>query len=651
MLFAERSVDVLQEEPMLSTAHAPAEAEEASHDAGDLLPALQRLGHSRFRPGQEEIIRAVLSGQDAIAVMPTGGGKSLCFQLPALLLPGVTLVVSPLIALMRDQVAALQARGIAATYINSTLTPAERQERQQELHRYHLVYVAPERFRSPQFCAAIAQVPIALLAVDEAHCISEWGHDFRPDYRRLGEVVQRLRPPRLLALTATATEEVRQDIAAQLHLREPQVVVHGFDRPSLHLSVERAGGDQDKLGRALRLLRSTTSGVAIVYAATRKKAEAVAHGLRASGLRARPYHAGLTDEERHDTERAFLSGELPIIVATNAFGMGIDKRDVRLVLHHDLPRSPEAYYQEAGRAGRDGAPARVEMLWRGQDWRTQEFLIAREGEEGQARDPEVVAAARQRLHFFHHAISSRSCLWRAILDYFGDPDAAEVARGGCGACARCEERRGAVSVELEGREARIARAILRAASHRRRYGRKKLALLLGGSAAQGVPSWHPAFGALKDLPQAEIGAWIQTLLDEGWLGLEGDEYPVVAPTAKAREAAELGAPITRTRALDAPATPSAARRPGTRESVPSSGDAELVARLRAWRAARARALGKPAYVVFGDKTLHALAAARPGTAEDLLAVPGIGPAKAASFGAELLALVQADRPAPGVTGS
>jgi ATP-dependent DNA helicase RecQ len=367
------------------------EAKGASQDRS-LRAALSSLGHQSFRPGQRPIVESVLHGRDTVAIMPTGGGKSLCYQIPALLLPGVTVVVSPLIALMRDQVAALQARGVAATFINSTLSQSEREERQQNLSRYRLVYVAPERFRSPRFCEALGRVSIALFAVDEAHCISEWGHDFRPDYRRLGEVAEALRPPRRLALTATATPEVRDDIVKQLRLGEARVFVHGFDRPNLELEVERAGGDRDKLGRTMRLLASTASGVAIIYTATRKKATAVAESLRAQGMKAQPYHAGLSDQERHDTERAFLGGDLPIIVATNAFGMGVDKRDVRLVIHHDLPRSPEAYYQEAGRAGRDGDRARCVLLFNGGDARVQEFLI-----EQSAPDPMTIRLVYERI--------------------------------------------------------------------------------------------------------------------------------------------------------------------------------------------------------------------------------------------------------------
>lgn len=619
--------------------------------ADDLRGALGRFGHASFRPGQEEVARALLGGRDALAVFPTGGGKSLCYQLPALLLPGTSLVVSPLIALIRDQIGALRRRGIAAAGIDSAQSWEERRESERAFAagELKLLYVSPERLLTPAFLALAERAEIPFVAVDEAHCVVRWGHDFRPAYLEVGAFLKRFRPGRTGAFTATAAPGLRDAIAEALHLREPLVRVRGFFRPNLRLAARKVEGG---VARWLEEVREAVAGredagPALVYVTTRKAAEEIAGDLSARGLRATHYHGDCSPEQRAAAQRGFLEGGLDALVATRAFGMGVDKPDLRLVVHAQMPASFEDWYQEAGRAGRDGRAARCEMLWRGQDYRTQDFLISRDAEEGEARDPQVVAAAKQRLNFFHHAIGSQSCLWRAILDYFGDADAGALASGGCGACARCEERRGAAHVELGEREARIAWAVLRAAAHRQRYGRRKLALVLAGSSAQGVPSWHPGFGALKDLPQAEIGAWIQTLLDEGYLGIEGDEYPVVAPTARAVEAAEAGGAITVVRAAEPPRGAStvrsgAASRRGSAagaDADSAGADPALAARLRAWRAARARALGKPAYVVFSDKTLHALAAARPATAEELLALPGIGPAKLESFGRELLAVI------------
>src|SRR5437588_11803345 len=335
----------------------------------------EHFGYDTFRKGQEAIVRSVLSGRPTIAILPTGGGKSLCYQLPALLLPGTTVVVSPLLALMKDQVDALRARGIAATFINSSLSDGERQERQAALRRreYRLVYVAPERFKSPSFLSAMANVRVPLLAVDEAHCISAWGHDFRPEYQQLARAREALAAERVLALTATATPEVRRDIADALELRDPRVFVAGFDRPNLFIEVLRVTGDKDKLGRLVALSRS--GGPGIVYAATRKNVEKVVASLRASGVDALGYHAGMPDAERTSVQERFVRGEVPVIAATNASGMGVDKGDIRFVAHFDVPRSLEAYYQEIGRAGRDGGGSHALLLFNFADVMMQRRMI------------------------------------------------------------------------------------------------------------------------------------------------------------------------------------------------------------------------------------------------------------------------------------
>jgi ATP-dependent DNA helicase RecQ len=335
----------------------------------------ERFGFSAFRTSQREVIASVLRGRPTLAVMPTGAGKSLCFQLPALLLPGVTLVVSPLVSLMKDQVDALTARGIAATFINSTLSENERQERAVAMAKgaYRLVYVAPERFRSPGFFSVLERTPIALFAVDEAHCISQWGHDFRPDYGRLGEVRQRLKVSRTLALTATATPEVRRDICHALRLESPAIFVAGFDRPNLYLEVVKVASDREKLSCATALIGQGGGG--IIYTATRKSAERIAAELALRGIQALCYHAGLSDEERKTAQEKFMENRRAIVVATNAFGMGVDKRDIRFVAHAQIPRSIEAYYQEVGRAGRDGEPAHAVLLFNHADVFLQQRLI------------------------------------------------------------------------------------------------------------------------------------------------------------------------------------------------------------------------------------------------------------------------------------
>ncbi|MFZ5438582.1 MAG: RecQ family ATP-dependent DNA helicase [Myxococcota bacterium] len=334
----------------------------------------QHFGLDAFRPGQADVVQSVLSGRNTVVVMPTGAGKSLCYQLPAMLLDGVTVVVSPLIALMQDQVDQLQARGIAATFINSTLSDSERAERQRRLRegQFKLVYVAPERFRSEAFVNALIDARLALYAIDEAHCISQWGHDFRPDYALLGQVRKRLRPPRTVALTATATPEVREDITRVLLMKDPQIFVAGFDRPNLFLEVAQVTGDNDKK-LACATLASEGSGV--IYCSTRKQAEAIHEHLVDEDLPAVLYHAGMDDESRRKAQEQFMSTAGSVAVATNAFGMGIDKPDIRFVAHAGIPRAVEAYYQEIGRAGRDGQDSRAVLLFNHADVFTQERLI------------------------------------------------------------------------------------------------------------------------------------------------------------------------------------------------------------------------------------------------------------------------------------
>jgi ATP-dependent DNA helicase RecQ len=341
----------------------------------DAREALQRyFGLDAFRAGQAEVIDSVLSGRNTVVVMPTGAGKSLCYQLPATMLDGVTLVISPLISLMKDQVDALTARGIAATFINSTLSDSERADRQRRLREgaFKLVYVAPERFRSEAFVSSLTEARVALLAIDEAHCISAWGHDFRPDYAQLGQIRKRLRPPRTVALTATATPEVRDDIVRVLLMKDPAVSVAGFDRPNLFLEVTTVAGDADKRKVCLQL---ADEGSGVVYCSTRKQAEGLHDGLKKKGVPAVLYHAGMEDDARKVAQDTFMSTPGAVAVATNAFGMGIDKPDIRFVAHAAIPKAVEAYYQEIGRAGRDGKPAHVVLLFNHADVFTQQRLI------------------------------------------------------------------------------------------------------------------------------------------------------------------------------------------------------------------------------------------------------------------------------------
>jgi ATP-dependent DNA helicase RecQ len=356
----------------------------------------QYFGFTDFREGQAEVIESVLAGRDTVVVMPTGGGKSLCYQLPALMLDGVTLVVSPLIALMKDQVDQLAARNIASTFINSSISYAEANKRLSKLRmgEYKLVYVAPERFRSQTFMDSIAETQVRLFAVDEAHCISHWGHDFRPDYLKLKEAAHRLGRPQIIALTATATPQVRADISEQLGITDPHVSVAGFDRPNLALRVLHTATEKEKLD-VLKHLIQTSTGSGIIYAATRKSVEQISAKLKLAGLSVELYHGGMEEGERSRAQDAFMSGKTQAIVATNAFGMGIDKSDIRFVAHFHLPGSIEAYYQEVGRAGRDGLPADCAMLFNYADTRTQQFFI-----EGSNPSPELISRVYKEITSF-----------------------------------------------------------------------------------------------------------------------------------------------------------------------------------------------------------------------------------------------------------
>ncbi len=397
----------------------------------DKYAALDRCFHSdRFRPGQEPLIDSVLAGRDVLGVLPTGGGKSLCYQLPATLLPGVTLVISPLIALMHDQVMGLVRAGVPAAYLNRSLTPAQLAEARRRLGagRYRLVYVAPERLALPGFRALCAELPIPFVAVDEAHCISQWGQDFRPDYMRIAGFLESLpRRPVVGAFTATATERVRRDIAKNLGLRDPYTYTAGFDRPNLYFAVKSV---RDRDAVLLSELERERGRAGIVYCATRRGTEAVYELLRSNGFAAAIYHAGLTAEARRENQADFLAGRRLVMVATNAFGMGIDKPDVRFVIHYNMPRSLEAYYQEAGRAGRDGKPARCLLLYNADDVSLQEYLIART-----EPNPDMTDAERLALPGFRAL-----CAELPIPFYFGERPTAPCGRCSvCAAAARLRE--------------------------------------------------------------------------------------------------------------------------------------------------------------------------------------------------------------------
>ena len=645
----------------------------------DLVAALHRhFGHTSFRPGQEDLVRAVLDGHDVLAVMPTGSGKSLGFQLPALLLPGTTLVVSPLISLMKDQVDELNRRGIRAAALHSMLTSDARQEVLDATRRgeIRLLYVAPERFASDHFVRMLRDLPVARFVVDEAHCVSQWGHDFRPDYRRLKTAAvecrrsdgQGGRPP-IAAFTATATPEVRDDIVDLLGLADPRVVVAGFDRPNIDLRVRPVTGDLEKQQLLAELVGDRR---ALVYAATRRNAETAAQTLKFAGLDAAAYHAGLSDAERTRVQDGFASGALRVVCATNAFGMGIDRPDVESVIHVDIPGSLEAYYQEIGRAGRDGRGAIATLLWNYADVKTREFLIDRDRDDAAGRpsvpvDPAEVARRKElehkKLRRMVAYADSAGCLRATILRYFGDPAAQEP----CGACGNCGRR-----APLDAAARLLVRKILSGIARAgERYGRRRIAAMLVGNVEELPESLTrlSTTGLLRDEQPRTVERWIDAASASGLIRVSDDQYRTLSLTALGRELMagraeniQMAVPVVR----HAPSIRRASRRrlgvkqlridgaaPGRRtgrveptaaqrsdEAAPDAKPLDAVVEaLRAWRLEEARQRAIAPFVILHNRTLAAIATSLPRSIAELGAVPGIGPAKLAGYGDAILSVV------------
>jgi ATP-dependent DNA helicase RecQ len=603
----------------------------------DPRKALERhFGHAAFRPGQEDVVRAALSGRDVLAVMPTGSGKSIGYQLPAVLLEGPTLVVSPLIALMKDQVDELSRKGIPAAALHSLASPAERRNAENAMRagRLRLLYVAPERFASASFRRLLTEAPIARFAVDEAHCVSEWGHDFRPDYRMLAAAAAACRRsdgaagrPPILAFTATATPEVRDDIVALLGLSEPDVFVAGFDRPNLRLDVRRVSGEIEKR----RILPELVGAArALVYAATRKSAERAAEALRAAGRDAEAYHAGMDEAGRTRVQERFADGSLPIVCATNAFGMGIDRPDVESVVHFEIPGSLEAYYQEIGRGGRDGRRADCTLLWNYVDVRTRKFLIEQSDESGSTEARRVLD--RKKLDRIVAYADSSGCYRATILGYFGERDAPRA----CGACGNCERRRALSDEEL----LRLRKILSGVARGGQRWGRRRIAAMLIGK-LEGLPESLTSLsttGILGGETEKAVGDWIDAALGAGLLAATDDAYRTLSLTHAGREVmAGRDAQVALT--LPAPPAPRAPRRKTSKVLAVAPADPGRIEALREWRRGEAARRAVPAYVVLHDRTLAALAAARPATLSALAAIPGIGPAKLEAYGPAILELL------------
>ena len=598
--------------------------------AQDILK--QYFGYDSFRPGQDKLVQSILSGRDTLGIMPTGAGKSICYQVPALLLPGLTLVISPLISLMRDQVGALNEAGVPAACVNSAMSAESMRDVLGYAAQggYKLLYIAPERLTAPAFLSFAQRVPVSMVTVDEAHCISQWGQDFRPSYLKILDFLAALPArPLVSAFTATATEAVRDDIVRALGLRDPFVLTTGFDRPNLYFAVERPPSKPNAL---LRLLAVRTGKSGIVYCATRKTVDDVCDMLLAKGLPATRYHAGLSAEERQRNQEDFLYDVKPIMVATNAFGMGIDKSNVSFVIHYNMPKNMESYYQEAGRAGRDGEPADCILLYSGQDVHTAEFLIGHSHEAGDSSvDPEIRQALierdRDRLRQMTFYATTDECLRRYILRYFG-----EQAPVSCGHCGNCDTVFEQVDATVDAQK--ILSCVYRMAERGLHFGRGMAAAVLVGSQSEQIKKFRldtlSTYGIMRGTSMARVRQLTDALIERGCLKADPDRYNSLFLTAS-------GNALMRGRdtfALRLPREKKPETKATHRRAVPLEADVDesLFERLRTLRAALAQKAHVPPYVIFSNATLADMAARQPITEFELLTVRGVGEARARRYG-------------------
>jgi ATP-dependent DNA helicase RecQ len=609
----------------------------------DLAAALHRIfGFETFRPGQEAVVRDVLAGRDVLALMPTGGGKSLCFQLPALLKAGLSIVVSPLIALMQDQVRLLEDNGVTATFINSTLRADEIRRRLAAAMQgeYKLIYLAPERLLLTDFLEGPLQrlsvdPGISAFVIDEAHCVSEWGHDFRPEYRQLSTLRRRYPQIPLLAFTATATARVRADIATQLALRDPAMHLSSFNRPNLFYRVQ----PKSKSSYADLLARARTGGAGIVYCLSRRRVEELASQLQGDRIAALPYHAGLDAAVRRGNQDAFIRDDAQVMVATIAFGMGINKPDVRWVSHYDLPRSLEGYYQESGRAGRDGDPAECTLYFGLADIRTAEFLIQQkvDPDTGDPLEDEQ-RIARQQLRQVLSYAESTECRRAIQLRYFD-----ETFQGPCGACDNCCEPRAERDCTVESKQ--FLSCVARLAQRGERFGAAHIIDILRGSRSERIVSrGHDTLSVHGIGAKWRVQEWrelIRALRHQGLVVETQDGYPVLSLNAASWEvlrdqrAVQISEPLPRAASKTRSASSPAASSP-----VLAPEGSELFETLRALRKRLADAQGMPPYVIFHDATLREIAQRRPVTLGQFAGIRGVGEAKLARYGEEFVAVVR-----------
>lgn len=594
----------------------------------------QFFGHSDFRSGQEEIIDSIAGGCDVLGIMPTGAGKSMCYQIPAMLLPGITLVISPLISLMKDQVGALRQSGIPCAYINSSLSAAEYYDtlRLAEAGEYKLIYVAPERLSAEGFLRFASDVRISLVAVDEAHCVSQWGQDFRPSYMKIPEFIASLsNRPVIAAFTATATVQVRKDICRLLELDSPFTLVTGFDRKNLFFGVRKP---QNKNAELLRLVNENSGKSGIIYCSTRKNVEQVCETLIENGISATRYHAGLSDEERRVNQDDFIFDRRQVMVATNAFGMGIDKSNVSFVIHYNMPKNPESYYQEAGRAGRDGEPADCIILYSGADVRMNQYLIDKGNDDNDELSDkereEIRCRERERLKQMTFYCTTQDCLRGFLLKYFG-----EKANGCCDNCSNCIANFVETDITLEAQK--IISCVYRAAQRRRAFGKTMITDILRGSCNARITESGmnelSTYGIMKDASSVKLRCMLDFLVSQGYLELSDDEYPVLKLTGSSR-AVLLGERVI----MKQPEF--AGEQSAVRKRETHATDDALFEKLRSLRAELAKKQNVPAYFIFSDAVLTCMCRSLPKNHAEFLEVPGVGNAKTERYGDIFISLIR-----------
>lgn len=599
------------------------------------------FGYDSFRGAQEILIDNILSGKDVLGIMPTGAGKSLCYQIPALMLDGITLVISPLISLMKDQVGSLNQAGIHAAYLNSSLTPGQYRKALAFARqgRYPIIYVAPERLLTPEFLDFAMNVRISMVAVDEAHCVSQWGQDFRPSYLRIADFIQGLPVrPVVSAFTATATKEVRDDILELLELRDPMVMSTGFDRENLYFVVETP---RDRYGAVKHYIEEHSGESGIVYCLTRKQVDEVCGHLIRDGFPATRYHAGLSDEERRKNQEDFIYDRAPLMVATNAFGMGIDKSNVRFVLHYGMPKNIESYYQEAGRAGRDGEPAECILYYSGQDVITNRLFIEN-NRDNLELDPETAELIRERdlerLKKMTFYCCTNECLRDYILRYFG-----EYGSNYCGNCANCRKEFETADVT---EAARILVGCVKACGQR--YGINVILDTVRGAETEKLRQYrmteNPCFGSLSRVPAYRLRQIMNHLLLNGYLETTDSSYSVVKLTERSEDVLCGAETVTMKRAKEPERRPTKTREEKKKKAVLASGlregDEPMFEKLRSLRAAIAREEKVPPYIVFSDKTLVHMCIVRPSDKAEMLTVIGVGEFKYQKYGERFLECVR-----------